>query len=154
MISSDVGDNFFSCISPVYLSISHFNLLLLSLRKKAIPHTVKKGSRVFRPQPGCHYQTFPGQELWRHNWIIPAQGEFGSDIPAGDGKLVNLFLRCRVCTLLCTLHIVIRLPSCTVLPDESFYSEVRIEGVNLILLRCALLDCCVHREKDDVWCTK
>jgi hypothetical protein len=26
--------------------------------------------------------------------IIPAQGEFGSDIPAGDGKLGNLFLRC------------------------------------------------------------
>jgi hypothetical protein len=23
--------------------------------------------------------------------IIPAQGEFGSDIPAGDGKLANLF---------------------------------------------------------------
>jgi hypothetical protein len=26
--------------------------------------------------------------------IIPAQVEFGSDIPAGDGKLANLFLRC------------------------------------------------------------
>jgi hypothetical protein len=26
--------------------------------------------------------------------IIPAQGEFGSDIPAGDGKLAILFLRC------------------------------------------------------------
>ncbi len=23
--------------------------------------------------------------------IIPAQGEFGSDIPAGDGKVANLF---------------------------------------------------------------
>jgi hypothetical protein len=28
--------------------------------------------------------------------IIPAQGEFGSDIPAVDGKLANLFLRCRL----------------------------------------------------------
>ncbi len=28
--------------------------------------------------------------------IIPAQGELGSDIPAGDGKLSNLFLRCIV----------------------------------------------------------
>jgi hypothetical protein len=28
--------------------------------------------------------------------IIPAQGEFGSDIPARDGKLANLFLRCSV----------------------------------------------------------
>jgi hypothetical protein len=27
--------------------------------------------------------------------MIPTQGEFGSDIPAGDGKLKNLFLRCR-----------------------------------------------------------
>jgi hypothetical protein len=26
---------------------------------------------------------------------MPAQGEFGSDIPAGDVKLANLFLRCR-----------------------------------------------------------
>jgi hypothetical protein len=28
----------------------------------AIPYTVKKGSRVSRPQPGCHHQTLPGQE--------------------------------------------------------------------------------------------
>ncbi len=26
----------------------------------------------------------------RDSVIIPAQGEFGSDIPAGDGKLANL----------------------------------------------------------------
>jgi hypothetical protein len=25
-------------------------------------HTVKKGSRVSRHQPGCHYQTLPGRE--------------------------------------------------------------------------------------------
>ncbi len=36
----------------------------------------------------------PGQELFSYDVIIPAQGEFGSDIPAGDGKLANLFLRC------------------------------------------------------------
>jgi hypothetical protein len=29
---------------------------------------------------------------WLHDVIIPAQGEFGSDIPAGDGKLANLLL--------------------------------------------------------------
>ncbi len=32
-----------------------------------------------------------------NNLTIPAQGEFGpwdSDIPAGDGKIVNLFLQC------------------------------------------------------------
>jgi hypothetical protein len=31
------------------------------------------------------------QELFSYDVIIPAQGEFGSDIPAGDGKLANLF---------------------------------------------------------------
>ncbi len=25
-------------------------------------YTIKKGSRVSRPQPGCHYQTLPGRE--------------------------------------------------------------------------------------------
>jgi hypothetical protein len=28
---------------------------------------------------------------FNYDVIIPAQGEFGSDIPAGDGKLANLF---------------------------------------------------------------
>jgi hypothetical protein len=42
------------------------------------------------------YQTLP-------NYIIPAQGEFGtSDIPAGDENVANLFLRCR---LLCGLDL-------------------------------------------------
>ncbi len=36
-------------------------------------------------------QTPPGQEYFSYDVIIPAQGEFGSDIPAGDGKLSNLF---------------------------------------------------------------
>jgi hypothetical protein len=36
-------------------------------------------------------QTPPGQEQLSYDVIIPAQGEFGSDIPAGDGKLPNLF---------------------------------------------------------------
>jgi hypothetical protein len=40
-------------------------------------------------------QTPPGQELFSYDVIIPAQGQFGSDIPAGDGKLANLFLRCK-----------------------------------------------------------
>ncbi len=33
----------------------------------------------------------PGQEQFSYDVIIPAQEEFGSDIPAGDGKLANLF---------------------------------------------------------------
>ncbi len=36
-------------------------------------------------------QTPPGQELFSYDVIIPARGEFGSDIPAGDGKLAILF---------------------------------------------------------------
>jgi hypothetical protein len=31
------------------------------------------------------------QEQFSYDVIIPAQREFGSDIPAGDGKLANLF---------------------------------------------------------------
>jgi hypothetical protein len=27
--------------------------------------------------------------------LVPVQGEFGSDIPAGDGKMANLFLQCE-----------------------------------------------------------
>jgi hypothetical protein len=39
----------------------------------------------------CH-QTFKKKKKKLSFYvIIPAQGEFGSDIPAGDGKLANLF---------------------------------------------------------------
>jgi hypothetical protein len=47
------------------------------------------------PSPAGMYhvtnQTPPGQELFSYDVIIPAQGEFGSDIPAGDGKIASLF---------------------------------------------------------------
>ncbi len=36
--------------------------------------------------------------------IIPRQGEFGSDIPAGDGKISNLYLQCMGQFFLCLLH--------------------------------------------------
>ncbi len=43
-----------------------------------------------------------------NDWIIPAQGEFGSDIPSGDGKLANFFFwRCTVrvyCTCSCRVR--------------------------------------------------
>jgi hypothetical protein len=29
--------------------------------------------------------------LARNNLLIPGQGEFGSDIPQGDGKIANFF---------------------------------------------------------------
>jgi hypothetical protein len=55
-------------------------------------YTLKKGSRVSRPQPGCHYTKL---SLDRNNDVITELflpgGSLVSDIPAGDGKLVNLF---------------------------------------------------------------
>ncbi len=37
---------------------------IIFLRCKYLPERLhrKKGSRVFRPQPGCHYPTLPGRE--------------------------------------------------------------------------------------------
>jgi hypothetical protein len=61
-------------------------------------YTVKKGSRVYRPQPGCHYSTklsMGGNNDVINKLFLP-RGSLVSDIPAGDWKLVNLFLRCRV----------------------------------------------------------
>ncbi len=57
-------------------------------------YTVKKGSRVSRHQPGCHWPNSPSAgiiQLWRH---YSRPGRVWSDSPAGDGKLSNLFLRC------------------------------------------------------------
>jgi hypothetical protein len=34
--------------------------------------------------------------LARNNLIIPSQREFDGDIPAGDGKVIDLFLQCRL----------------------------------------------------------
>jgi hypothetical protein len=58
-------------------------------------YTVKKGSRVSRPQPGCHYTklSLGGNNDVITEFFLP-RGSLVSDIPAGDGKLVNLFLRC------------------------------------------------------------
>ncbi len=67
------------------------NILLLSFQEQ---YTVKKSSRVSRLQPGCHKPNSPWAgiiQLWRH---YSRPGEFGIDIPVGDGKLANFFLRC------------------------------------------------------------
>jgi hypothetical protein len=55
-------------------------------------YTVKK-VHEFPISRGMSLTKFP---LGRFSYdvIIPAQGEFGSDIPAGDGKVASLFLRC------------------------------------------------------------
>ncbi len=61
-------------------------------------YTVKKGSRISRLQPGCHYSDYTKLSLGGNNDVITElflpRGSLVSDIPAGDGKLVNLFLRC------------------------------------------------------------
>ncbi len=51
----------------------------------------KKGHEFSVCSRNVTNQTPPGQEQFSNDVIIPAQGEFGSDIPAGDGKLANLF---------------------------------------------------------------
>jgi hypothetical protein len=56
-------------------------------------------------------QTPPGQEKFSYDVIIPAQGEFGSDIPAGDGKLANLFLRCNIWLNICAIPHILGSPS-------------------------------------------
>jgi hypothetical protein len=54
-------------------------------------YTVKKGLLFSRPQRDVTIQL----SLVGNNLIIPGQGEFAvSDIPAGDGKIANLFLQC------------------------------------------------------------
>ncbi len=54
-------------------------------------YTVKKVHEFPVSSRDVTNQTPPGQEKLSYDVIIPAQGEFGSDIPAGDGKLANLF---------------------------------------------------------------
>jgi hypothetical protein len=51
-------------------------------------YTVKKGSRFSRPQTGCHLPNSPWPGIIK---LFPARGSLVSDIPAGDGKISNLF---------------------------------------------------------------
>ncbi len=55
-------------------------------------YTVKKRLPIF-PSPAGMSQT--KLSLAGNNYIIPRQGEFSviSDIPAGDGKIANLFVQ-------------------------------------------------------------
>ncbi len=53
----------------------------------------KKGQRFSRPQPGCHLPNSPWAGIIK---FFPARERLVSDIPAGDGKTVNLFLQCSL----------------------------------------------------------
>ncbi len=66
----------------------------IRVKKSFVPryqYTVKKGSKVSRPQPGCHYQTLLGGNNDVITELFLPRGSLVSDIPAGDGKLENLF---------------------------------------------------------------
>ncbi len=61
-------------------------------------YTVKKFKRFSRPQPGCQWLNSP----WAG--IFPPRESLVSDIPAGDGKMANLFLQCIDLTFCETCH--------------------------------------------------
>jgi hypothetical protein len=51
----------------------------------------KKGYRFSRPQPGCHLPNSSWQGIIKS---FTARESLVRDIPAGDGKMANLFLQC------------------------------------------------------------
>jgi hypothetical protein len=51
-------------------------------------YTVKKGLRFSRPQPGCHFPNSPWPGIIK---LFLARESLVSEIPAGDGKIANLF---------------------------------------------------------------
>ncbi len=53
----------------------------------------KKRVMIFQPPPEMLLTKL---SLAWNPLIIPGQGEFGCDIPVGDGKIANLFLQCMV----------------------------------------------------------
>jgi hypothetical protein len=59
VLSIPSSAEFFFCRKFPTLVLAHTALAHCSERGL---YTVKKGSRVSRPQPGCHYQTLPGRE--------------------------------------------------------------------------------------------
>ncbi len=70
--------------------------------------TVKKVHKFPVSSRDVTNQTPPGQEQFSYDAIFPAQGEFGSDIPAGDGKLAILFFTvCREINSLTHSHLVV-----------------------------------------------
>jgi hypothetical protein len=72
-------------------------LVLLSGRRRSVTvYTVKKGYRFSRTRTGCHQPN----SLWpvRIDLFLPRDSVV-SDIPAGDGKIINLFLQCNTFVL-------------------------------------------------------
>jgi hypothetical protein len=55
-------------------------------------YTVRKGYHFSHPQPGCHLPNSPWPGIIK---LFPARESLVSDIPARDGKIIDLFLQCR-----------------------------------------------------------
>jgi hypothetical protein len=65
--------------------------LITEIQKKTtvlVRYTVKKDLRSSRPQPGRHLLNSPWPGIRQ---LFPASESMVGDIPAGDGKIVNLF---------------------------------------------------------------
>jgi hypothetical protein len=56
-----------------------------------VQYTVKKGFRFSRLQPGCHEPNSLWPEIIQQ---FLARESLDGDIPAGDGKICNIFLQC------------------------------------------------------------
>jgi hypothetical protein len=64
-------------------------------------YTVKKDYRFSPPQPGCHQPNSPWLGIIK---LIPARESLVSDIPAGDGKIGNLFFGVEIIAISLSLH--------------------------------------------------
>ncbi len=79
----------------VFLTV---NVSSFTLHQNMYEYTVKKGQRHSRPQPGCHLPNSPWAVIIK---LFPPREILVSDIPAGDGSVANLFLRCKYCNFVC-----------------------------------------------------
>ncbi len=66
----------------------HWAIIVLGLWRLMYVYSVKKVSRFFHPQPGCHLPNSPWPGIMK---LFPARESLASDIPAGDGKIAYLF---------------------------------------------------------------
>jgi hypothetical protein len=65
--------------------------IVLALSRTHSTCTVKKGLPFSCPQPGCHLPNSPWTGIIK---LFPSRESLVSDIQAGDGKIVHLFLQC------------------------------------------------------------
>jgi hypothetical protein len=93
------------CYSNVYFSQHWCDSTLVV---QYLAYNVKKGLPFSRPQLGCHWPNSP----WTGKiWLFPLRESLVSDIPAGDRKIVNLFLHCRIPPLSSKLKLRVQSPS-------------------------------------------